>query len=155
MSNNRDEYTKFVEQYDKNHTACPVCGSENSMQTLVGYIVDMDHKDEYKDLNRATCTDCGNVHTVHDRVPSLKVEKVIMRNAFEEKLDAAYQEYLKLPLATFNDIHENEIYNNGWYQVTGRRIIAPHPHRHYTFLEFVYHCGRDKNLHTKFLFNSN
>lgn len=32
----------------------------------------MDRKDEYKDLNRCVCSNCGDVHTTHDRVSYTK-----------------------------------------------------------------------------------
>lgn len=65
---NRDEYDKFMEQYDEDHKFCPECCSEMYGCTLVGYILDLDNKDDYKNLNRCTCVDCGDCHTVHDRV---------------------------------------------------------------------------------------
>lgn len=64
----RKEYKKFLKEYHSNHAKCPKCGTEPHSTTYVGYIVDMDRKDEYKDLNRCVCSNCGDVHTTHDRV---------------------------------------------------------------------------------------
>lgn len=75
-----------------------------------------------------------------------------MKNEFEEKLKLGYEEYLKLPKSGFS---ETELYANGWYIMTGMSIIHPHPHRHYTFLEFVYWCGKDENLYNRFIKISN
>jgi hypothetical protein len=62
------EYDIFMDKYYELHKYCPACGSEGHMSTLVGYILNMDHKEDYKDLNRCTCTSCGDTHTAHDRV---------------------------------------------------------------------------------------
>lgn len=64
----QDEMNAFFDQYSKNHRYCPVCGGEECETTLAGYPLDLAHKDQYKDLNKARCSACGNVHTVHDRV---------------------------------------------------------------------------------------
>jgi hypothetical protein len=39
------------------------------MTTLVGYIFDLNKAEEYKDKNNCTCSDCGDEHIYHDRVP--------------------------------------------------------------------------------------
>ena len=64
----RREYKKFLKEYNLNHAKCPKCGAESHSTTYVGYILHMDKKDEYKDLNKCVCSECGNVHTTHDRV---------------------------------------------------------------------------------------
>jgi hypothetical protein len=46
------------------------------IQTLAGYIVDLSKPEEYKDLNKSTCNDCGDVHTVHDRISLEEKEKL-------------------------------------------------------------------------------
>jgi formate dehydrogenase maturation protein FdhE len=61
-------YNDFMEEYEKKHEVCPKCGSKPHTSTLVGYILNSDKPEEYKDLNRCTCTSCGNVHTCHDRI---------------------------------------------------------------------------------------
>jgi hypothetical protein len=79
-----------------------------------------------------------------------------MENKFEEKLRLGYEEYLKLPKAECSGVNrESELYTNRWYIMMGRSIVDPHPHRHYTFLEFVYWCGKDENLYDRFLKSSN
>lgn len=77
-----------------------------------------------------------------------------MENKFEEKLKLAYEEYIKLPKAECSGINrEAELYINNWYITTGRSIVHPNPHRHYTFLEFVYWCGKDETLYNRFFKN--
>lgn len=78
-----------------------------------------------------------------------------MENKFEEKLKLGYEEYLKLPKAEGSGYREAELYTNRWYVMMGRSIVDPHPHRHYTFLEFVYRCGKDETLYNRFLKSSN
>lgn len=63
------DYDRFMEEYDRNHACCPKCGSIEYMTTLVGYVLNLDKKDEYKDKNRCRCGDCGDTHITHDRVP--------------------------------------------------------------------------------------
>ena len=61
------EYDEFMVNYCRLHEYCPKCGSTAHTRTLMGYILNMDKKEEYKDLNVCECSECGNVHTVHDR----------------------------------------------------------------------------------------
>jgi hypothetical protein len=63
------EYTEFMNEYKKLHECCPKCGSTKHASTFMGYVLNMDRKDEYKDLNHCTCTKCLDAHTVHERVP--------------------------------------------------------------------------------------
>jgi len=65
----RDEYDIFMGKYEEDHQCCPQCGSESYTTTYMGYILDMNNKESYKDENRCTCKDCGNVHITHDRKP--------------------------------------------------------------------------------------
>lgn len=58
----------FKKEYYLNHKFCPKCGNEGHSTTLVGYILDMDKKEEYKDLNNCVCSKCGDIHTAHERV---------------------------------------------------------------------------------------
>ena len=39
---------------------------------------------------------------------------------------------------------------NHWCVFTGRSIIHPHPHRHYTLIEFAFCIGNKKDLYEKF-----
>ena len=61
------EYKDFMSEYKEKHKCCPKCGSDDCITTLVGYILNMDKKDEYEDKNICVCSDCGNRHTVHER----------------------------------------------------------------------------------------
>jgi len=73
-------------------------------------------------------------------------------NIFEAKLKLAYDEYLKLPKATVSGENRTaELYLKHWCVNEGRSIVHPHPHRHYTFLEFVYWCGKDESLYNRFI----
>lgn len=62
------ETDKILKQYHNNHKLCPKCKSKAHTSTLVGYILDKENPDQYKDLNRCTCLNCGNIHTTHDRI---------------------------------------------------------------------------------------
>lgn len=68
LTEERKEYKNFLKEYKINHAKCPKCGAESQSTTYIGYILHMDKKDEYKDLNRCVCSECGDVHTTHDRV---------------------------------------------------------------------------------------
>jgi ribosomal protein S27AE len=62
-------YDDFMNIYEEEHKLCPNCGDDGSYSmTLMGYILNMDKKEEYKDLNRCQCQKCGNSHTFHERV---------------------------------------------------------------------------------------
>lgn len=63
-----NEYDDFMIQYHHDHKYCPKCGSEAHSTTLMGYYLDLDNKADYKDLNRCTCGDCKDIHTMHERV---------------------------------------------------------------------------------------
>jgi hypothetical protein len=51
-------------------------------------------------------------------------------------LEYLYKEYLKIPKATVGN-HNGTIYEKNWCVWTGRSCVSPHPHRHYTFEEFI------------------
>ena len=63
---------EHMEEYYKQHKYCPNCGSVQYTTTLVEYALDINKKDEYKDLNLCECMNCGDKHSVHDRVPSFE-----------------------------------------------------------------------------------
>jgi hypothetical protein len=69
------KYKEFVNEYHKKHKCCPKCGGENHTTTLMGFTLIVGKEEEYKDLNKCQCSDCGNIHTVHDRVEKLDVPK--------------------------------------------------------------------------------
>lgn len=52
-----------------------------------------------------------------------------------EELKALYEKYLQFPLATVTT--PSVIYDRGHVVIEGLSFIHPHPHRHYTFEEFV------------------
>jgi hypothetical protein len=62
------DYDEFMKMYNKEHKVCPKCGSNKHTSTLMGYIFDNSKPDEYKDLNRCQCTNCGDQHTCHERI---------------------------------------------------------------------------------------
>ena len=70
---------------------------------------------------------------------------------FENRLKTGYYEYLMQPLAGITDFSENEIYKNGWYTRIGLGVVSPDPHKHYSFLKFVFECGRDEKLFNRFI----
>jgi hypothetical protein len=75
-----------------------------------------------------------------------------MTNKFEEKFKKGYDEYLKLPKAECSGINYDAVlYSNNWCVNIGRSIIHPNPHRHYTFLEFIFWCGKDETLYNEFI----
>lgn len=66
--NNKSEYDIFMNEYAKLHACCPKCGHISYNTTLVGYILNLDKKHEYKDLNRCICSNCNDKHTRHERI---------------------------------------------------------------------------------------
>lgn len=63
-----NDYDKFMKKYRKDHALCPKCKTKLHSSTLMGYILDLDHPEDYKDLNKCVCSNCGDIHTTHDRV---------------------------------------------------------------------------------------
>jgi hypothetical protein len=63
------EYDIFMKEYYEKHACCPKCGSKEYSTTLIGYVLDMDKKEDYKDLNVCYCNNCKDKHTMHDRIP--------------------------------------------------------------------------------------
>ncbi len=67
--NKNKERDEFLENYENDHLVCPNCGEiDNYRSTLVGYILHMDDKENYKNLNKCTCMKCNDVHTKHERL---------------------------------------------------------------------------------------
>jgi hypothetical protein len=62
----------FYEEYYSLHKCCPNCGSEDYMGTLMDMEFYIGKMDDYKDINRCTCEQCGDTHIYHDRIPSPK-----------------------------------------------------------------------------------
>lgn len=74
-----NEYTDFMKSYHDNHRYCPDCNSDKFKTTLFGYILNLDKKDEYKDLNKCICLNCGSTHILHDRISlrEINIKKII------------------------------------------------------------------------------
>lgn len=53
------------DKYYESHKKCPICSSEATCQTLVGYTFDLQHPERYEDRNRAECN-CGWIGIVHE-----------------------------------------------------------------------------------------
>lgn len=64
-----NDYQRFMDEYNSMHCACPKCGSLNNSQTLVAYILDLSNKEQYRDLNGCSCSDCNWIGIVHDLTP--------------------------------------------------------------------------------------
>jgi len=64
------DYHEFMTKYKKEHAICPKCGATEHSTTLMGYVLYSDKRDEYKDLNTCVCSECGDIHTTHKRVPN-------------------------------------------------------------------------------------
>lgn len=66
-----DTYTHnlYMAEYSRQHECCPKCGASTCSTTLVGFIMDLDNPDDYVDKNGCICTECGDSHIRHDRVP--------------------------------------------------------------------------------------
>lgn len=62
------KYKEFIDGYSKKHEVCPDCGSKGHSSTLVGYAVDTNKPDNYKDRNKCVCSNCGLNHIAHDRI---------------------------------------------------------------------------------------
>lgn len=71
VTKSSEEYNEFMKEYRKQHECCPKCNGKAHSSTLVGYIVNMDKKEEYQDKNRCICLHCGDVHSTHDRIPDI------------------------------------------------------------------------------------
>jgi hypothetical protein len=55
-----------IEDYYKEHTCCPMCGSSENSQTLVGYVYNGD--EPYIDKNIVECLKCGWKGIIHDLI---------------------------------------------------------------------------------------
>jgi ribosomal protein S27AE len=65
-------YERYMVQYELDHECCPKCGETSHMSTLVGYVFNHEQPESYKDQNNCTCSNCGDKHTAHERVPKTK-----------------------------------------------------------------------------------
>ena len=53
-------------KYYDEHKYCPVCGGRNFSCTLVGYVFNDAHPEDFKDCNSIHCHDCGYEGILHD-----------------------------------------------------------------------------------------
>lgn len=61
-----------------------------------------------------------------------------------EELRALYEKYLQHPVATITT--PSAIYDRGYVVLTGMSFVPPHPHRHFTFEEFVDEFNKDQRF---------
>ena len=67
-------YENFINEYNKQHSCCPICHSENFSSTMAAYPYYEEHPENYKDRNRVRCRDCGWVGIRHELIPVIKDE---------------------------------------------------------------------------------
>lgn len=65
------EQDEFLNDYNIKHKYCPVCGFEICRTNLVAFRLDLNNKEDYKDLNTCVCVRCGSRHKRHDRKSSI------------------------------------------------------------------------------------
>lgn len=63
----------------------------------------------------------------------------------EEIIKIGYETYLKMALGS-----ESKLYEKGWVTLTGRSVAPPHPHRHYTYEEFMNKMMADQEFCDEF-----
>lgn len=80
----------------------------------------------------------NNGYTFRANCYNLPIEKLdpIFFPERNEKLLEAYAKYMLMPLASISESSPSEIYSRYYVVLTGRAIIHPHPHRHFTLKEF-------------------
>lgn len=69
INEEREKYNQFMIDYHKQHRVCPKCGSRDYRTTLLGFIFDERHPEDYKDKNSCQCNNCGWNGIVHNLVP--------------------------------------------------------------------------------------
>jgi len=78
-------------------------------------------------------------------------------NKDKEKRDnvikRAYKEYKLSPLPDVTNHVNNLLLKNGWCIRIGMSVVAPDPHRHFTFEEFEEKLIKDKKFANKFVFS--
>ena len=70
-------YEEFMKIYHTEHYCCPVCHSKNYSMTLLGFVYDENHPENYKDSNSCHCYTCGWKGPVHKLSP--KPEKTAFK----------------------------------------------------------------------------
>lgn len=68
---NRKRHSEFLKWYRQQHELCPKCGHDSYETTLMGYVLMWETRYDYKNMNRCKCVRCGDVHTTHDREPTV------------------------------------------------------------------------------------
>jgi len=71
-------YETFMKEYRIKHEVCPKCGTKSHISTLLGYIFNSSTPDEYKDLNRCTCSNCGDVMHITKELVWKNLGKITM-----------------------------------------------------------------------------
>lgn len=69
----------------------------------------------------------------------------------KDVLKLGYEEYIEMPKGKVGFGVPETIYSNGWCVIIGKSFISPHPHRHYTFEEFVEKSSVDIKLCDRFV----
>lgn len=80
----------------------------------------------------------------------INIKKEIMGPKGNKMIDDAYAEYLKVPKASSHR-HDGTIYRQGWCVEIGKACRSPHPHRHFTFDEFIEQVMSDDEFKNEFL----
>jgi len=114
---------EFMEKYHNDHYFCPECHCRAYAVTLVGYMYDPMHPEDYKDNNRVTCHVCGWKGTVHKLAP--KTPKTIFQVGYMDSVGT--QEIKLIPGSTDNKEfakHCAEGYNKDQI-VCGSRYYMP------------------------------
>ena len=74
-----------------------------------------------------------------------------MDSLFDQNVEQAYAKYLEMPKFDRSNIRQENIYDLGWCVHTGLACFPPHPHRHYTLVEFAYNCGKKEEMYDRFI----
>lgn len=54
-----ETYKEFMCQYNEHHYCCPKCHKHRYSSTLMGYVFDCTHPENYVDRNHIVCGECG------------------------------------------------------------------------------------------------
>ena len=68
---------EYLKKYHRDHSCCPNCGSNHlHIKPTIPYLVNVDHKEDYKDLNEVTCEECDYKGTRHNLIPKKQKPKI-------------------------------------------------------------------------------
>lgn len=81
-------YKEFIDKYRHDHYFCPSCHTHNYTSTLVGYLYDENHPEDYKDKNIITCNICGWEGIRHDLIP--KSEKTGFKICYWDQINRCH-----------------------------------------------------------------